>query len=288
MSQHKRLNNMFHVEKMSPKDYTFAVELANTMDWNMSVEDFEFNAKLESGGCLVLFDGSERVGVATCISYGRMGWFGNLVVKEAYRRKGAGTLLVKHALSYLSGLGVEAVGLYAYEHLADFYGKLGFKYDSDFLVLKADNVFHAEAGKLRTAAKQDLPALVDLDGKCFGASRKKLLEKILSDAGNLCCVSAENEVITGFAAAKVYGEMAELGPLVCRGNRVDIAVELLENVLGRLRGFEVWMCAPAAETMLVETSLKAGFKVEFRVARMFLGSVVAENCLYVAESLERG
>ena len=273
---------------MSPKDFTFAVELANTMDWNMAVEDFEFNAKLEPGGCLVLFDGSERVGVATCISYGRMGWFGNLVVKEAYRRKGAGTLLVKHALSYLSGLGVEAVGLYAYEHLADFYGKLGFKYDSDFLVLKADDVFHAKAGKLRTAAKQDLPALVDLDRKCFGASRKKLLEKILLDAGNLCCVSAENKVVNGFAAAKVYGKMAELGPLVCCGNRVDIAAGLLENVLGRLRGFKVWMCAPAAETMLVETALKAGFKVEFRVARMFLGSAVAENCLYVAESLERG
>jgi GNAT superfamily N-acetyltransferase len=279
---------MFHVEKMSPKDFAFAVELANTMGWNMSVEDFEFSAKLEPHGCLVLFDGSERVGVATCISYGRSGWFGNLVVKETYRRKGDGTILVKHALSYLSGLGVEAVGLYAYEHLADFYGKLGFKYDSDFLVLKADTVFHAKAGKLRTAAKEDLPALVDLDGKCFGASRKKLLEKILLDTGNVCCVSAENEVVTGFAAAKVYGKMAELGPLVCRGNRRDIAVELLENVLGRLSGFDVWMCVTAAESAMVETALKAGFKVEFRVARMFLGSVAAENCLYVAESLERG
>jgi len=279
---------MFHVEKMTPKDYMFAVELANTMNWNMTVEDFKFNSRLEPNGCFVLFDDSKRVGVSTCISYGSVGWFGNLVVKETYRRKGAGTLLVKHALNYLKGLGVEAVGLYAYEHLIDFYGKLGFKYDSDFLVLQADNVFHAKAGKLRTAVKRDLPALVNLDAKCFGASRRKLLEKILLDKSNVRCVSAENEAITGFAAAKVYGEMAELGPLVCNRNRAGAAIELLENVLARLKGYEVWMCLPAAEIITVETALKAGFKIEFRVARMFLGSVVAENCLYVAESLERG
>ena len=76
MSKHKRLNNMFHVEKMTPKDYMFAVELANTMNWNMTVEDFKFNSRLEPNGCFVLFDDSKRVGVATCISYGSVGWFG--------------------------------------------------------------------------------------------------------------------------------------------------------------------------------------------------------------------
>jgi hypothetical protein len=38
---------MFHVEKMKVDDFSFAVQLANTMNWNMAVEDFEFMAKLE-------------------------------------------------------------------------------------------------------------------------------------------------------------------------------------------------------------------------------------------------
>jgi len=105
---------------------------------------------------------------------------------------------------------------------------------------------------------------------------------------NVCYVSAENDKIIGFATAKVYDEMAEFGPLVCASNRTDIAVELLEKLLWRLRGLEGWMCLPAAETTMVKTALRAGFKEESRVARMFLGSIAAEDCLYVAESLERG
>ena len=82
---------MFHAEKMRPEDFPFAVQLANTIDWNMAEEDFEFMLKLEPHGCFVLFDAEEPVGIATCISYGKTGWFGNLALKEEHRRKGAGT-----------------------------------------------------------------------------------------------------------------------------------------------------------------------------------------------------
>jgi ribosomal protein S18 acetylase RimI-like enzyme len=279
---------MFRVEKMKLEDFPFAVDLANTMNWNMTSEDFGFNALLEPKGCFTLFDGTERVGVATCISYGRVGWFGNLIVKPAYRRKGAGTLLVKHAVNYLKNMGVETIGLFAYQHLIDFYGKFGFKRDSDFLVLKATAVSSADKGTLKKAKKQDIPALVDFDSQCFGASRRKLLERILLDASNLCYVSAEGGEVTGFVAAKVYGEMAEVGPLVCRRNRVDTAVTLLKSVLGKLRALEGFMCVPAAETAIKDVAREAGFREEILVARMFLGSVAAENCVYVAESLERG
>jgi ribosomal protein S18 acetylase RimI-like enzyme len=279
---------MFHVEEMTPKDFPFAVKLANTMDWNMTTEDFEFNAKLEPHGCFVLLDGAEQVGIATCISYGLLGWFGNLIVKEAYRRRGAGTLLVQQAMSYLHGLGVKTIGLYAYPHLVDFYTNLGFRYNSDFSVLKADKVSCVETLRLKAAAKQDMPALLDLDGECFGASRRKLLEQILLRKNSLCYVSTENDEIAGFAVAKIYPEMAELGPLICRRKRMDLAVELLQEALGKLKGLEVWLCAPTAETTLLDTAFKAGFREEFKVARMFLGSAVAGNCLSISESLERG
>ena len=57
------------------------------------------------------------MGIATCISFGKVGWFGNLIVKEEIRHKGAGSLLVKHAIDYLQGKGVETIGLYAYPNL---------------------------------------------------------------------------------------------------------------------------------------------------------------------------
>jgi hypothetical protein len=141
---------------------------------------------------------------------------------------------------------------------------------------------------LREVKKQDIPALMEFDCQCFGAHRKKLLKSILLNTGNLCYISADGNEIIGYCAAKVYEEMAELGPLMCRQNRVDIAVTLLKTIVGKLRNFDVFTCVPTEENALLETLSKTGFRENFRVTRMFLGPAVAKNCTYIAESLERG
>ncbi len=88
---------MFQVKPMSFDDFPFATILANTMNWNMATEDFEFLASLEPEGCFVVFQGSERLGIATSISYGKVGWFGNLIVKEKYRNTAHRFLIVHSA-----------------------------------------------------------------------------------------------------------------------------------------------------------------------------------------------
>jgi len=278
------------VEKMRSKDFSFSVELANTMNWNMTAADFEFNLALEPNGCFTLLENSKPIGIATCISYGRIGWFGNLVVNQTYRKRGAGTFLINHAVNYLKNAGATTIGLYAYQQLTGFYGKIGFKRDVDFVVLKADrvSVLSGNTGKLKALEPQDVPAIVDFDGYCFGASRKKLLEPILKNKGNPCYFAAEGSEIVGYVAAKVFDEMVEVGPLVCRRNHPGIAAELFKAVLGKLEGLESYIYLPASETALLDTAFKIGFREEFRLARMFLGSAVAEDCVYVAESLERG
>ena len=275
---------------MRTEDFPFAVQLANTMNWNMSSEDFEFMSKLEPQGCFVLFRGNERLGIATSVSFGQVGWFGNLIVQEKHRRKGAGTFLVKHAIKYLKTTGVETIGLYAYPNLIEFYKNFGFKPNMDFLVFQGKSVSPVTERtlQLQKPRKQNMPALMNLDYQCFGAHRKKLLEPLLLSRGNLCYVSTEDDEIIGYGAAKVYEDMAEVGPLVCRHDHVDVALALLETILGRLRNLDIFICVPAAETALLELLSKAGCRENFRVARMFLGPAVAKNCTYIPESLERG
>ena len=132
MCMDDKCNPMFRIATMRTGDFSFAVKLANTMNWNMADEDFGFILQLEPNGCFVLFDESTPVGISTCISYGKIGWFGNLVVQEDYRKKGAGTILLKHSIEYLRNGKVETIGLYAYPHLIGFYEHFGFKVDHGF------------------------------------------------------------------------------------------------------------------------------------------------------------
>jgi hypothetical protein len=279
---------MFNVKNMKINDFPFAVQLANTMNWNMTIGDFEFMVKLEPQGCFVLFHSQERVGIATSLSFGKVGWFGNFIVKEDFRREGAGSLLMKHTIDFLKRQGVETIGLYAYPHLVTFYESLGFETDIDFLVLQGKAVFPAPQELARSIKKADVPSLIDFDCNCFGASRKKLLEPILLNMSNLCFILCENTGIIGYVAAKVYDEMAEVGPLICPANNVEAAVLLLKTILSRLKGRNIFLTIPKKETALLEILFKAGLKENFRVMRMFLGTAVAKNCIYAAESLERG
>jgi GNAT superfamily N-acetyltransferase len=281
---------LFKTRKMEPKDFQKAADLANTMNWHMTPEDFEFNARLEPEGCFVLQDDSEFVGVATCICYGSVGWFGNLIVDQSHRKKGAGSFLVKAALEFLKHRGAASIGLYAYPHLLQFYGNLGFKPTIEFVVLKADSV-KAPAKQddgLKALVPGDLSAVASWDTICFGAPRDKLLRQILSGDQNRGYIAFKRTQMAGFVAAKRFGETAEIGPIVCGANQTETAQKLLRAILSDLEGFEAFMYLPAAEVDLVNAAFASGFREDFRLVRMFWGLVASKSCIYSAESLERG
>jgi ribosomal protein S18 acetylase RimI-like enzyme len=280
--------HMFHVKTMSPEDFDFAVQITDTMNWNLTTADFEFMIELEPDGCFVLLENSEKIGLATTVSFGNIAWFGNLIVNESHRKRGAGSQLVKHSVEYSTHKHVKTVGLYAYMGRIPFYERLGFKRDSEFTVLNGRGSSLPVKPVAREAEKQDLQEIIEFDRSCFGSSRRKLLEPIILDPDNLCCISAEGERMVGYVVAKVYRQMGEIGPLVCQKGREDAAVNLLRSVLSKLEGYEVSMYVPNKESTILNYLKTLGFTESFRVARMFFGSPIAKDCICMAESLERG
>jgi predicted GNAT family acetyltransferase len=273
---------------MSSEDFDFAVQITDKMNWNLTAADFEFMIELEPNGCFVLLENSKKIGLATTVSFGAVAWFGNLIVDESHRKRGAGSRLVKHSVEYLKRKHVKIVGLYAYMDRIPFYERLGFKRDSEFTVLNGKGFSLPVKSKERKAEKQDLKEIIEFDRYCFGASRRKLLEPIILDSDNLCFTSAEGERMIGYVVAKVYRHMGEIGPLVCKKGREDVAVNFLSSVLSRLEGYEVSMYIPNRESTLLKFLKTLGFTESFRVTRMFFGSLVTEDCICMAESLERG
>jgi len=279
---------VFHVRNMSRADFEFAVRITGLMGWGLLEQDFEFMMELEPAGCFVLLDGSDKVGIATTVSFSKLGWFGNLIVDESKRNRGGGALLVKHALNYLTEKNVETVGLYAYIEKIPFYKRLGFECDSEFMVFKGKGFSSPVGANVRKAEKQELAKVIAFDQSCFGASRRKMLEPVLMDRDNLCFVSTVDGQISGFAVAKVYRGVAELGPLALKKEQAKTAVDLLRATLSALKGLETSVFVPKREKRIVSTLLESGFHESFRVERMFLGPSAAGECVYMAESLERG
>jgi hypothetical protein len=136
--------------------------------------------------------------------------------------------------------------------------------------------------------EKDIGDIVDFDGSCFGGSRRKLLEPILSDSDNLGYFSMRGGRVVGYSVAKVFRGMAELGPVVCEKGQVDVALSLLRATFNGVKGFEVSFFVPEKEEVLFSMLVENGFSQGFKVERMFHGPLVAGDCVMLAESLERG
>ena len=279
---------MFHIRTMFRDDFGFAVRITKPLGWELSEADFEFMIELEPEGCFVLLEDSERIGLATTISFSSIGWFGNLLILDNRRNRGAGSMLVEHSIKYLLGKGVKTVGLYAYKDRIHFYERLGFKRTSDFLILKGKGVALPPSPYARETEKQDVQKIMEFDRSCFGADRRKLLEPILLDEDNVCFVSVQKGSLIGYAVAKLYGHKAEVGPFVCRERKGEVAVGLLASLLSRLEQRDVSMYVSSEDTSIISSLKKLGFSESSRVARMFHGPQEFGTCLCMAESLERG
>ncbi len=279
---------MFTVKTLTKKDFAFAVDLANTMDWKMAVEDFEFMTSLEPKGCFLLVDGTQRVGIATCISYGKLGWFGNLVVQKDYRGQGAGSLLVQHAISYLQTQGVESIGLYCEPPLTRFYSNLGFRADEEFVYFYGENDGDIKSAVLPKVEWKHLAQIIGFDHQFVGGDRRRLLESIILEKGNLSSYVSEGNEVVGYIAATVYERSVWIGPLICAPQRYDAALPLVESVLSNTGGKTVFAAFPKKDAPLcnVLSEIKRGGG--FELCRMFFGQSPSKNCIYMAESLERG
>jgi len=279
---------MFQIKTLLPSDYDFAVKLANTMDWNMAFEDFVYMASLEPNGNFLLVDDQKPAGIATCIRYGKIGWFGNLIIDPDYRGKGAGKMLVNHAVDYLRGMGVETVGLFAYPQLKDFYSKLGFKRDIDFALLCAENLGPIETAGAQTIEESRFQKISLFDSQFFGSDRSRLIESIVSEPGNAGYYISDRGHVLGYIAATIYESMAWLGPLICLPSRYDVAGKLISAVLAKIGRRRVYAVTSKTDSVLLDMFSSIAFKEEFTVTRMFMGIPEAKNCIYLAESLERG
>jgi len=274
------------IRPLTEGDFAQAVALTDTMDWGLGEDDFSFMKLMEPEGCFVAVFGGKVVGLITSISFGSVGWVGNVIVQSAHRGEGIGRELVERALDYLEKKGVTTVGLYAYQNVVRFYEQFGFIKDRDFVWLVCPEA--AWKGTPASSLSQSrLEDLLKLDEELFGAPRRRLLKPIFEGSHGLCRGIIQNGRLVAYVMGS-KGKSAEIGPWACLRGYEQESLSLFQSLADEVKGLEVFVGVPAWRSEVVDFLLGIGFKKRFILPRMYRGPPLPDEGVLAIESLERG
>jgi len=272
---------------MHRSDFSFAIRLTDTMNWDLTEKDFAFMMELEPQGCFVALADARRVGITTAVHFGKIGCIGNVIVDPRYRSKGIGVKLVHEATRYLSEKSATTIALYAYQNTVEFYEKIGFKTDCHLIRFVGQGQRDPEThGNVRAMTQRDLKETIDMDHACMNWNRERLLRRKFAESSDLCYVARENGKLAGFVMADRYRQ--EIGPLICRTDQDEKAISLLKTALDKLTDIEVGIGVSEKRRRIADALVQMNFREEFKVTLMHLGDEpLNAGCLVAMEALER-
>ena len=245
---------------MRTTDFKALIKLTNEERWGFGVRDLRRMRALEPRGCLVAALDGRPIGLTTAISYGRrLGWIGNVVVARAHRNAGIGSSLVRTAVRHLLRSGVRSIALYSYLENKSMYERLGFRAAGSFL-----RVAMSQRSPKRITTRGQVPfsEILKLDRHAFGADRSTLLRRLLNEFPRSWVWTANGSGVSGYALVKEYQDSSEIGPSVSKRMNQEAVTKLLESALALARKRPVEMSVPESHQPVLETAIRAGFRVQ--------------------------
>lgn len=168
---------------MGREDIRYALSLINTEGWNYTSEEIERMLNLDPCGSFLYGDKSPQA-VVTCVTYGRTGVIGHLVVSQSARGQKIGRAMLQKAIDYCDDQGVDSILLYATDDGARLYDKFGFR------TLRRTHCVHnniTEGASSRNGPPcelvkpDDLEEILKIDCRLFGDDRSRLMRMLISE-----------------------------------------------------------------------------------------------------------
>lgn len=203
-----------------------AAALSEVVGWNQNQADWERLMTLNPSGALGAWSGSDLLGTATLVSYGRhAAWLGMVIVAPSARGRGLGSLLVDAALASNDLTDDAVIGLDATELGAPLYARRGF--EKVALIDRWSGVLasvqHGGGAATRRAEPRDAKELAALDFAASGVDRSRLLEQLLREP-TTTVVLAEDGAGGGYGVLRSGLKRSHLGPLVASSDEALAAV----------------------------------------------------------------
>ncbi|MEI3006238.1 MAG: GNAT family N-acetyltransferase [Victivallales bacterium] len=195
-------------------------ELAGTVGWNQTLRDCrEMILAPASAGIFAVHEGRVIGSAAAKIYEGdQMGYINMVIVREAYRRKGIASMMLKKLMELLKDC--RTLRLYATKAGSYVYEKLGFKTYATLHKFGADDYRCLPERDRRVVPllKEDLAEITALDRQSFGLERGTLLTYFYECHPELSFKIMDGQAITGFTIGRI-------GPVSRQANGLTAANE---------------------------------------------------------------
>ncbi len=259
---------------MTKSDVPAADELRRLIGWNQTREKWLELLALEPHGCFVATDAGRVVGTVTTTTYGQaLAWIGMMLVHPEHRRRGIATRLMRQAVDYLQGRGVQCIRLDATPAGFPLYQQLGFV--SEWTLTRWQRSAASQAvlppvapADVRALSDADWPAVDALDTAAFGAPRSRLLRRLAQESRRALVWPASGDV-AGWGLLRPGANADYLGPLVC--SSAEGALTLARALLGAAENRPVFWDVPDLNEPARTAVQKYGFTPVRPLTRMRLG-----------------
>jgi GNAT superfamily N-acetyltransferase len=230
---------------LGKEDIDFAVSLTIEEGWNYTPAEIGLMLDLDPEGSFV-YEENEPLGMATCVTYGRTGVLGHLIVTKKGRGRKIGHSLVEAAIDYMEGKGVESILVFATEEAVKLYQSHGFALRgvTSCMHSRLDSTFHRNPSEeCAQLERSDLPVVIDIDHRLFGDDRSRLIQLLYEESPEGAFKIERAGNIEGFIFGRPDHVGYNLGPWVClTGNEKD-AEALFRTAISTFDSGKIYMGA---------------------------------------------
>lgn len=207
--------------------------LRESVGWGVQPWALHLVIRREGARCLVGVEDDGTVSaVGSGIVYGRLGFVGNMVVAEEWRRRGIGSLILERITGFLEASGCERLELNATSEGRPLYERHGFRSvgtSSTAQIPRTTSLHRDREVSVRRASGDELERLSDYDRPRFGGDRRAVLEVLLADPDGTCLVAERDGALAGYGCVREDG--GRIGPFVA--DAPSIAETILAEAFAR-------------------------------------------------------
>ncbi len=262
------------LKPLTRDDVEAACRLSEEAAWNQTAQDWML--MIMRGHAVGLFDADGDL-EATAVVFPfaeRVAWISMVLVRQARRRQGLATRLLRHCLASIEQAGMTAL-LDATEAGRTVYGPLGFQ---DLYTISRWEHAPSPGARapdeantaIRPLSAADLDGLAAWDHTRSGARRAPVLGHCWQAAPHLAHVAEDaggNRV--GYGLCRPGHRATQLGPIIA--DDAATAELLIQHVLAKITGL-VYIDVPDAQTAFKQALIDAGFTRQRGFMRMAKGA----------------